>query len=488
MKLKLAVCIFVAVFLSAVIFKVNQVEYIPEYDSGGKSLQAVNSENITEIKTEAETTTNEESKKDNTVRIVILNNNYITMHYSKFVAKASVLNIYFGENFKNKKSIKKQVDIGTGSKYFKQSNVIKVEPKGEMSILKDEKNMQSYKGIFYIYKESSGLVLVNQVGMEDYVAAVISSEIGEESPKEALKAQAVCARTYIMKSQGKKYKKYNAKGDDSVSYQVYNKNVPGENSIKAANETKGTVMKYKGKLINAYYFSTSWGYTTDYRIWGIKKQKYLKETNLTTITENISNEKIFDKYIKEKPKSVEKKSPFYRWTTYLTTKQIENSIYKNMAVNVGTINRIEINKRGAGGIVAQMTIYGDKRQISIVNQNQIRKILSSYYSTIKLSDKTKRTKLSMLPSAFISIKSVYKNNKLDGIKIYGGGFGHGSGMSQSAACQMAKKREKVTRKYLQPFIMTLKLHLYSNCSFSFREEKLINFRTNKHYINQKINP
>jgi stage II sporulation protein D len=34
---------------------------------------------------------------------------------------------------------------------------------------------------------------------------------------------------------------------------------------------------------------------------------------------------------------------------------------------------------------------------------------------------------------------VYKNNKLDGIKIYGGGFGHGSGMSQSAACQMAKK-------------------------------------------------
>ena len=93
----------------------------------------------------------------------------------------------------------------------------------------------------------------------------------------------------------------------------------------------------------------------------------------------------------------------------------------------------------------------------------------------------------MLPSAFISIKSVYKNNKLDGIKIYGGGFGHGSGMSQSAACQMAKK-EKVTRKYLQPFIMTLKLHLYSNCSFSFREEKLIDFRTNKHYINQKINP
>lgn len=73
------------------------------------------------------------------------------------------------------------------------------------------------------------------------------------------------------------------------------------------------------------------------------------ETNLTTITENISDEKIFDKYIKEKPKSVEKKLPFYRWTTYLTTKQIENSIYKNMAVNVGTINRNgNKQKRGRG--------------------------------------------------------------------------------------------------------------------------------------------
>ena len=70
MKLKLAVCIFVAVFLSAVIFKVNQVEYIPEYDSGGKSLQAVNSENITEIKTEAATTTNEESKKTTHLKLL----------------------------------------------------------------------------------------------------------------------------------------------------------------------------------------------------------------------------------------------------------------------------------------------------------------------------------------------------------------------------------------------------------------------------------
>lgn len=459
MKAKLIVCLLVAIFLSVVIFRANQVEYIPEYGFSEKSVKAVNN---SQVETKTGITTDNDKKQETgngTVRIVILNNNYSTMHYSEFVARASVLNIYYGKKFKNKKSVKKQINIKTGSKYFNQSNVIKVESKGKMAILKNEKNMQIYNGIFYIYKERSGLVVVNQVGMEDYVAAVISSEIGEKSPMEALKAQAVCARTYIMKSKGRKYKKYNAKGDDSVSYQVYNKNVPGKNSMKAAKETKNIVMKYKGKLINAYYFSTSWGYTTDYRIWGKKKQKYLKETNLTKITEDISDEKNFNKYIKKKPKSIERKSPFYRWTTYLTNNQIENSVYKNMSVNIGTINRIETNKRGSGGIVSQMTIYGDKRQISIVNQNQIRRILSSYYSIIKLSDNSKRTKMNMLPSAFISIENVYKNNKLDGIKIYGGGFGHGSGMSQNAAMEMANKG-KDYKEILRTFYSNVEIESY----------------------------
>lgn len=47
-------------------------------------------------------------------------------------------------------------------------------------------------------------------------------------------------------------------------------------------------------------------------------------------------------------------------------------------------------------------------------------------------------------------KKCVQNNKLDGIKIYGGGFGHGSGMSQSAACQWQKK-EKDYKEILATF-------------------------------------
>ena len=82
------------------------------------------------------------------------------------------------------------------------------------------------------------MVVVNQVDMENYIAAVISSEIGEESSLEALKAQAVCARNFIMKSNALKYEKYKANADDSTDFQVYNRIKPGKNSKKAAEETK----------------------------------------------------------------------------------------------------------------------------------------------------------------------------------------------------------------------------------------------------------
>ena len=104
-----------------------------------------------------------------------------------------------------------------------------------------------YMGELYLYREQSGMVVVNQVDMENYIAAVISSEIGEESSLEALKAQAVCARNFIMKSNALKYEKYKANADDSTDFQVYNRIKPGKNSKKAAEETKGVAMTYKNK-------------------------------------------------------------------------------------------------------------------------------------------------------------------------------------------------------------------------------------------------
>ena len=237
-----------------------------------------------------------------------------------------------------------------------------------------------------------------------------------------------------MKSNALKYEKYKANADDSTDFQVYNRIKPGKNSKKAAEETKGVVMTYKNKLIKAYYFSTSCGYTTDYKIWGKEKMNYLKGENFTENSKrNVKNQWEFKKFIKKNVKGIESKYPFYRWRVYYTNEQLENSIYNTTGVNVGNISRIEVNERGAGGIASQITVYGDKRQIVMQNQNEIRKALCSCYGKIKLCDDTTRAGMTMLPSAFILLEK-----EKGGYTIYGGGFGHGSGMSQNGAMEMAK--------------------------------------------------
>lgn len=372
--------------------------------------------------------------KENNVRIVLKDNSGSSIYHNKICIQGKKLNIYYGKKICNKGE-KKKITISLNSSMFDKNNIVKVEAANGLKWLghNEENGSPKYKGMFYIYKENNGLVIVNDVSMKDYIAAVISSEIGVNAPIEALKTQAVCARTYILNSNPKEYRKYNATADDSTDFQVYNRQKPNDNCIKAAKETTGLVMFYKNKLINAYYFSTSCGYTTDYRIWGKDKKYYLKSCDLTD-KNKINVKSDFDKFIKTNVNGIEKNDPYYRWNVEVTKEQLKNSVYRATGASAGEIKRIEINSRGSGGIASQITIYGTKKQIIIKKQNDIRKALCSPYAEIKLNDKTVRKGSMMLPSAFIYIEEY--NGKF---KIYGGGFGHGSGMSQNAAIEMAKQ-------------------------------------------------
>lgn len=405
----------------------------------------------TEEMTQREETIKKQEKKRQ-VRIIISNNNYTSIYHSKIEMRAESMQVYYGKQYGSKKSVK-SLTVDTDSKYFKNSSIIKVEAKTAIcwenyGISNEEK---IYEGIFYIYKTKNGLVAVNQLDLEDYVAAVISSEMGETFPLEALKAQAVCARTYIMNSKPQEYSAYDANGDDSTAFQVYNRILPGEKCKKAAKETRNKIMTYKGKLIKACYFSTSCGYTTNYKIWGRKKLKYLNGCCVSETGFDIDSEADFGNFIKSKPKAYESKELYYRWNVFVTREQITNSVYRVTGVNIGKVNKIEINSRGVGGIASQITVYGDQSQIVMTNQNQIRKALNSYYSEVKLNDGSVRTKMEMLPSAFIYVENAYDNGKLCGFNIYGGGFGHGSGMSQNGAKAMAMAEKKMKYKEILKF-------------------------------------
>ncbi len=169
---------------------------------------------------------------------------------------------------------------------------------------------------------------------------------------EALKAQAVCARTYAYRQiQSNTYSQYGAHVDDSTRFQVYNNLKTSDKTEQAVRETYGKLLFYQDAPIEAFYFSTSCGHTTDGSIWGSDPAKYpyldgcLLETDRSVL--NLSTNAAFEAFIKDKEyPSYDSSFPMYRWETTVTNRQLEEEI-----TAVGTILNISVTERGVGGIV-----------------------------------------------------------------------------------------------------------------------------------------
>ncbi len=133
----------------------------------------------------------------------------------------------------------------------------------------------SYGGTLEIANLADGLIVTNELELEEYLKKVVPSEMPVRYGIECAKVQAICARTYAYKQmQANAYKTYNANVDDSVSFQVYNNALPQEVSTQAIEQTKGEVLTYGEEVISAYYFSTSAGMTTDITAWGSSSESY----------------------------------------------------------------------------------------------------------------------------------------------------------------------------------------------------------------------
>lgn len=116
-----------------------------------------------------------------------------------------------------------------------------------------------YYGMFEYGRDRSGIAVSNVVGMEDYIRGVIPYEMSPSWPLEALKAQAVCARTYAYANLGK----HAADGFDicnSTDCQVYyGTSKANERTDQAVSETRGMCITYGGELISAVYYSSNGG-------------------------------------------------------------------------------------------------------------------------------------------------------------------------------------------------------------------------------------
>ena len=330
---------------------------------------------------------------------------------------------------------------------------------------------KGYRGTFKIYLYKSGYIIINQLPIKEYLYGVVPSEMPSGYHEEALKAQAICARSYAYRQISTKNQlaKYYAQLDDSTAYQVYNKSNEAESTIKAVNDTKNRVVKYKGAIATTYYYSTSCGIKQNYSLWGgnantagylqsgiiHKKSKTLGKGSKST--PDLSTEKKFKEFIdKVDAGYFESQYKYFRWSANFNIEKNQDALEKAIVQRrkeaaatvayfdkngkliadmkkLGKPVKCKVTKRLSSGAIKELTITYENGKVVLKNEYTIRYCISSCKAMVTLQDNTK-TEMQLLPSACFYIKSTKDGN----VTLKGGGFGHGLGMSQNGANEMAK--------------------------------------------------
>lgn len=280
------------------------------------------------------------------------------------------------------KTVTKKVESTKTETNKKETNTVKKEN----TETKQEESKEN-KTYVTIYRKKG---TVEQIELEEYLVGVVAAEMPASFNSEALKAQAVLARTYALKkiSKGEKL-------TDTVSTQAYIDKNEMQNKwgneyskyynkiVSAVNSTKGQVVKYNGNYIEALYHSTSNGKTENAKeVWG----------------QDIP-------YLKSVDSSWDKKT-----TSYLKIENKEfNTLMKVLGINFDKNTNIEILSRDESGRVSEV------------------KVADKTYTGVEF-----RTLLNLRSADFdISVTD-------NGLEIITRGYGHGVGMSQYGANEMAK--------------------------------------------------
>ena len=261
-------------------------------------------------------------------------------------------------------------------------------PKGAMIGLNNNSDYFDIGGVHYhgpllaTFSTAGELNIIEKIDLEEYLLGVLPYEMSHSWPLEALKAQAVAARTFTLKTmQDTRNKDFDLYSD--VRSQMYKGTVKTYDSIKkAVGATKGEVLKYKGEMFHTYYHANCGGHTNGDGIKPLSGAKcgYCKD------------------------------SASYTWAKTLPKESVNNYLKKN---NIkGEIKKIEVGKTLTGGRASTLilTTTKEKKEVSCP-----------------------AFRLAVGPTV---LKSCYIT-KADGLKLQGRGYGHGKGMCQDGAKGMA---------------------------------------------------
>lgn len=276
-------------------------------------------------------------------------------------------------------------------------------------------NNKMYRGIMKILPFGQTIRIINVVYMEDYLRGVVPPEIGKRADDEfeAVKAQAVAARTYALSHlQQYEGEPYDVKS--SIIDQIY-EGGDVENRLvnRAIDATVGHVITYHDKLIDAYYHSTCGGMTDNIsHVWDRKEIPYLKAV---------------------KDGDACSWSKYFRWQEVFTEAQLRGRVEQYLASDRGRdlrmerIRDVKVVERTPGGRVARLLVYTDS-DIYKFHKDRIRWVIG----------RTSNPNLILPSDRFEVIIARDNGGNIETVTFKGSGYGHGVGMCQCGAIGLSR--------------------------------------------------
>lgn len=303
-------------------------------------------------------------------------------------------------------------------------------------------NGAPYRGVVEVWTNSGGtLAAINELPIEDYLYGVVPRELppGPYGEPEAQKAQAVAARTYALANMGKR----GADGYDlltTTSDQVYG-GVAAEHlvSTAAVDATANVVAVYNGTLISTLYHSTSGGFTANSEDVYANPVAYLRgvpDAERGSALDHVPSLDVFMRHAN--PTNLRARaegdfeadwSIYHRWFVTWTVDEMAQALSSSFATTVTQVDSIVVTDRADHGRVREIVFYTDAGAL-VGSKDGIRSRLPYF---------TASGTLSSLRSTLFFIEPWKERGVLVGWKAYGGGWGHGVGMSQTGAVEMAQR-------------------------------------------------
>ena len=254
-------------------------------------------------------------------------------------------------------------------------------------------NGKRYRGIIEITPVDKGILVVDELHLEDYLVGLINCEISSQWPMESIKSQAVIARSYaIFQRDARKNAPYHL--ESSVMDQVYNGcDIEDSRAARGVSETAGEVLTFEGRVIQAFYHSNCGGHTdAAENVWGYSLP-YLPGVDCKYCLTASSG----------------------KWQQTIPLKKIE-SLLKGGTYQVYGLREIRAGGRNKSGRLNELLLLTAKGSVPIPAVS-FRKLIG--YSIIKSTNFEVRT---VGDDAFFS----------------GAGYGHGVGLCQWGAKQRAE--------------------------------------------------